>query len=136
MPWDASKPNVGFSDAKPWLPIPAEHVAHAASIQERDADSPLKFAQHLLRWRKQYPQLLQGDIVFFDAPEPVLAFRRELAGHRTMFAAFNLGSESVRFEWPDASSAESLNGHGLPGIAQGAGVELPPYGAWFGLAAN
>ena len=132
IPWVADAPHGGFSDAKPWLPVPPEHLARAVDVEENDAASPLRFAQNILAWRRTQPQLLRGEIVFFDAPEPVLAFRRDLDGHPAILAAFNLGTEAVTFDWPAAATATDLAGHGLAGSAQGASITLPAHGGWFG----
>ncbi|MFM2088479.1 MAG: hypothetical protein RLZZ237_3348, partial [Pseudomonadota bacterium] len=89
----------------------------------------------ILAWRRTQPQLLSGEISFFDAPEPVLALRRDLAGHPSVLAAFNLGTEAVTFDWPEAAQAAELSGHGLPGGKQGAQITLPAHGGWFGTQA-
>ena len=125
----------GFTTGKPWLPVAEEHKAVAASVQEGDADSPLNFARRMIAWRRTMPQLTRGDIVFYDAPEPVLAFRRELPGERSVIAIFNLGKEAVRFALPAAKGAEKLNQPGLPGEVVDGEVTLPARGAWFGYAA-
>jgi alpha-glucosidase len=132
MPWTASSPNAGFTSGTPWLPVAAPHLAAAVSIQEQDPDSPLNFARRFIAWRRSKAQLTRGDIAFFDAPEPVLALRRELAGAPGMLAAFNLSNQAVSFAWPDAAGAEDMAGHGLPGSREDARVVLPPYGAWYG----
>ena len=36
MPWDAAKPNLGFSSGTPWLPPGPDHAALAVAAQERD----------------------------------------------------------------------------------------------------
>lgn len=131
IPWDATATNAGFSEGQPWLPVPAEHVPRSVSVQQNDGDSVLNFARHLLHWRKAIPQLTLGDIAFFDAPEPVLALRRDLDGV-SVFAAFNLGDQPQTFNWPQAESAQMLTGYNLPGDKQGAKIVLPAYGAWFG----
>ncbi|MFZ6779690.1 alpha-amylase family glycosyl hydrolase [Undibacterium sp. Ji83W] len=132
MPWQADQLNAGFSTGKPWLPVPAEHAANAVSAQDQDDQSVLNFARHILAWRKKYPQLSRGEISFFDAPEPVLAIRRDLAGSNSLFAAFNLGNEPITFNWPATEGATQLKDAGLPGQFNGGVVELPAYGAWFG----
>jgi alpha-glucosidase len=139
MPWTPDAPHAGFTSGTPWLPVVAPHVAAAVSSQEPDPDSPLNFARHFIAWRRSQPQLTRGDIAFFDAPEPVLALRRDLRPDpggadqaSAMLAAFNLSDQPVDFEWLDAAGAEDLKGHGLPGSRQGARVALPPYGAWYG----
>ena len=135
MPWTGESPNAGFTTGKPWLPVDPAHVAAAAAVQENDPASTLNAARRLIAWRRKQPQLTRGDIVFFDAPEPVLALRRDLAGHPGLLAVFNLGPEAVSFTWPEAKGAIALEGHGLPGSAADGVVTLPPFGAWFGSAA-
>ena len=135
IPWAGDAPHGGFSAAKPWLPVPPEHLARAVDVEEQDAASPLQFARTILAWRRTQPQLLRGEIGFFDAPEPVLALRRDLDGHPAILAAFNLGTEAVTFDWPAAAGAGELAGHGLAGGAQGATITLPANGGWFGKLA-
>jgi alpha-glucosidase len=132
MPWTAEAPNAGFTTGKPWLPVAAPHLASAASRQEADPESALNFARRFIAWRREQPQLTRGDIVFFDAPEPVLALRRDLAGHPPVLAAFNLGDKPVSFEWLETGKADKLAGHGLFGEAKSGLVSLPAFGAWFG----
>ena len=62
----------------------------------------------------------------------MLAFRRDLDGHPAILAAFNLGTEAVTFDWPEAAAAANLDGHGLDGGAQGSSLTLPAHGGWFG----
>jgi alpha-glucosidase len=133
MPWQADAPFAGFSSHKPWLPVAPEHARVAVSQQEQDKDSPLCFAQKIIAWRKQLPQLLRGDITFFDAPEPVLALKRSLPGYPDILAAFNLGAQALSFNLEQAAGAKALEGHGLAGTAQDAMLTLPAHGAWFGL---
>jgi alpha-glucosidase len=79
------------------------------------------------------PQLTRGDITFFDAPEPVLALRRDAEGERSVLAVFNLGRDAVSLTLPQAAGAETIAEPGLPGSAAADGtVTLPAYGAWFG----
>jgi alpha-glucosidase len=132
MPWTHDAPNAGFTTGTPWLPVAAPHIAAAAAVQEQDQDSALNFARRFIAWRREQPQLTRGDIAFFDAPEPVLALRRDLDGAPSVLAAFNLSGQAVAFDWPEAAGAEDMKGHGLPGSRAGARVELPAYGAWYG----
>ena len=135
MPWNAEAPNAGFTSGTPWLPLEAGHIAAAVSVQDTDPASTLNGARRLIAWRRTQAPLTRGDIVFFDAPEPVLALRRDLAGHAGLLAVFNLGPDPVEFFWPQALGATALDGHGLPGSAAGGVVSLPAFGAWFGNAA-
>ncbi|NYE61541.1 alpha-glucosidase [Duganella sp. 1224] len=127
--------NGGFTTGKPWLPVSPDHLAKAASVQEGDQESTLAFTRAFTAWRRKHPQLLRGDIVFFDTQDQVLALRRDLAGERGMLAVFNLSGEAQTVDLPVSVGAEPLSGHGLPGTADGGKVQLPPYGAWFAYAA-
>ena len=133
---DARGANAGFTTGKPWLPVAEPHIPLAAGAQEEDTDSPLNFARRLIAWRRQQPQLTRGEIVFFDAPEPVLALRRDLAGHPGVLAVFNLGPEPVSFNLAQAAGAQPMAGHGFHGSVDGTQVALPAYGAWFGTLAG
>ena len=134
MPWTADAPNAGFTSGTPWLPVAAPHLAAAAALQEADPQSTLHAARRLIAWRRTLPQLTRGDIVFFDAPEPVLALRRDVAGMPGVLAVFNLGAQPVSVDLPAFAGARALDGHGLPGSMEGSTVTLPAYGAWFGTA--
>jgi alpha-glucosidase len=135
MPWTSDAPHAGFTSGKPWLPVAEQHIANAAAGQEGEPESPLNFARRLIAWRRQQPQLTRGEIVFFDAPEPVLALRRDLEGQPGILAMFNLGNAPVSFTLPQAAGAVAMTGHGLPGTVDGTSVSLPAYGAWFGSIA-
>jgi alpha-glucosidase len=132
MPWTDDAPNAGFTTGKPWLPVPAEHLALAESLQDRDPESPLNFARRIIHWRRTLPQLTRGEIAFYDVPEAALALRRDLDGHPSVLAVFNVTDAPVTFDWPAAAGAAPLDGHGLPGTVADGKVTLPPYGAWFG----
>jgi len=137
MPWVADAPHAGFTDGQPWLPVDAAHVNAAVDLQDRDHDSMLNFQRRFIALRRSLPQLTRGEIAFFDAPEPVLALRRDLAGHDSVLAAFNLSGEEVSFDWPATDGVAQMPVEGLAGSAQQGRVTLAPFGAWFGtVAAN
>ena len=132
MPWTADAPHAGFTDGAPWLPVDPRHAAAAVDLQDGDHDSMLNFQRRFIALRRSMPQLTRGEIAFFDAPEPVLALRRDLDGHASVLAAFNLSGEVVSFDWPATGGAAQMQVDGLPGSAQQGRVTLPAYGAWFG----
>jgi len=135
MPWTAQAPNAGFTTGKPWLPVPAEHLALAAEAQDGDPQSMLNFQRQIIHWRRTMPQITRGEIVFFDVPEQALALRRDLPGYSSVLAVFNVTNAALTFEWPEAAGAGKLEGHGLEGEVTGTTVTLPPYGGWFGSVA-
>jgi len=134
MPWSDAEAQAGFTNGKPWLPVPPEHQALAVSRQDADADSILNGFRRFMRWRKTQPALRWGDIEFFDVPEPVLAFIRRLDG-QSMLVVFNLGSAPIDVRLPAFSDTRPLDGHGLrQGTLEGGLLSLPGYGAWFASA--
>ena len=135
MPWTTGAAHAGFTTGTPWLPVPPEHAALAEDGQDKDPQSPLNFARNVIKWRRTLPQLTRGEIVFFDVPEQALALRRDLAGHPSVLAVFNVTNAPLTFDWREAHGAKPLEGHGLPGEVHGTTVTLPPYGAWFGTIA-
>jgi alpha-glucosidase len=99
MPWDAKARNLGFSAGVPWLPLGPTHKALAVSEQEGNADSPLEFARHFLRERKQSAALRLGEIAFVDAGKPVLAFTRSHDSERIL-CVFNMSAGDATFAHP------------------------------------
>jgi alpha-glucosidase len=134
MAWTGDD-NGGFTTGAPWLPVSPQHRARAAAVQEQDPASTLAFTRAFIAWRRTMPQLTRGAIAFYDAPEPVLALRRDLDGQRGVIAVFNLGAEPVSFNLPQVVGAQQLEGYGLPGTVENGVVSLPAFGAWFGYAA-
>ncbi len=130
MPWNAAAPHAGFSEVHPWLPVPPDHVDRAVSVQDAETLSPLNRARGFLAWRKGHDELIKGDMVFHDAPEPVLAFTRSLGETRTL-CVFNLGAAAASFDTGGFGPVSPLGGHGFGGALGGAGVALGPWDAFF-----
>ena len=129
MPWASNRPHGGFSEAKPWLPMPVGHLDLAVDRQEREPGSTLHAVRRFLRWRRSQPELRRGAIRFVDAPDPVLAFERR-QGDRALLLAFNLGPEPVVFA--PAAETTPLEGHGLEGRHQDGGIQLAGYAGYIG----
>jgi alpha-glucosidase len=129
MPWTDEQPCGGFSTVEPWLPMSPGHLGSAVSLQSADPESVLAFYQRFLPWRRQSEALCRGTIHFYQAPEPILALRRE-SGSDRILAVFNLSSTSVGYTLPAA--AIPLAGHGLEASLDGRDLQLPPWGGFFG----
>jgi len=128
MPWrDAD--NGGFSDAKPWLPVPQSHRARNVEAQDADAGSVLNAVRAFLRWRKAQPALVQGTIRFLDAPEQVLAFVREHQGRRVL-VAFNLSASAAEWTPPEPVALLAAPGADAAVLRDGV-LHFPPRGAAF-----
>jgi len=130
MPWDSNE-RAGFSSGQPWLPVPPQHLALSVEAQERDPTSALHGFRRLLKWRREQPLLICGDIEFVAATDSVLAFRR-FDGPSALLAAFNLSIADASVSLPGLRIGRALSGHGLPeGRVEGARLQLPGHGVAF-----
>ncbi|CAN7474730.1 alpha-glucosidase family protein [Aminobacter sp. LjRoot7] len=130
MVWSKDAANGGFSRAKPWLPVPADHLAKAVDTQEGDAASLLEHYRRFLAFRRSHPALAKGEIAFLKAEDDVVAFTRR-EGNEEVVCVFNLGSAPANIDL-GGRGLQPLPGHGLDGNANAGAVRLGGYGAWFG----
>ncbi|MFI8996847.1 glycoside hydrolase family 13 protein [Streptomyces sp. NPDC053542] len=81
IPWSGERAPYGFSPdgaaGEPWLPQPPEWRELSVAAQEGDEDSMLALYRRALRLRRDHPALGDGTLTWLDAPEGVLALRRE-----------------------------------------------------------
>ncbi|MEO0484324.1 MAG: alpha-glucosidase family protein [Pseudomonadota bacterium] len=97
MPWDASAPNAGFSQANStWLPVKEPARARAVSAQDPDPDSVLAMYRKLLMLRSDHAALRTGDQTFIDSDAPILAYTRGDG----MLCVFNLSPKPATFPLP------------------------------------
>ncbi|GGD48566.1 alpha-glucosidase family protein [Lacimicrobium alkaliphilum] len=130
-PWSAEQKNAGFTDAKPWLPVPQSHLSQAVETQHEQNDSVLNCFRHFMRWRKHQAALIRGSIAFLDVPESVLAFVRNTPEQK-LLVCFNLSDQAVRCELNIHSAAVIDTQHGLKtGSLDNGILSLPPYGCLF-----
>src|SRR5690606_23269801 len=115
MPWQQAAAHAGFSTAKPWLPVPADHTRLAVDAQEKTAGSVLNHYRETLAFRRAHAALTDGDMAFLPSNQDLLAFTREKAGERLLFV-FNLTREKAAFMPPKTLK------HGEP-------VPVPGFGA-------
>ncbi|WP_211461507.1 alpha-glucosidase family protein [Collimonas silvisoli] len=131
MPWQADGLHAGFSSGAPWLPIPAAHLPCAADRAEADPQSTLHRYRHFLRWRKQQPALIHGEMELLAPSDQVVAMiRRDEA--QTVLCLFNLSNAAAIYALPAGMSFQALGGHGFHSEIDGGQVTLPPYQAFFG----
>ena len=126
MVWDKSKDQAGFSTAKPWLPVSAEHQALAVDAQEADAASVLAHYRATLAFRKAHPALADGDMEFLATNEDVLAFTRSKGEERLLFV-FNLRRGPQEISVPAGLKVkESIVMPGVSGLQVGSEIHLGP----------
>jgi alpha-glucosidase len=136
MVWESNGAHAGFSSAKPWLPVPQEHVAKAVNRETSDRSSVLAHYRQMIAFRRAHPALRDGSIGFVDAPGDVLAFVRE-DGDEKILCVFNLGSSGASFVVPAGMKLTALDGHGFKAGLDAAGrtVSLGGRDAFFGKIA-
>src|SRR5262245_11300064 len=134
MVWDRNAPNGGFSTAKPWLPVPSEHLAMAVNAEQGDQNSMLEHYRRFLAFRRAHPAFAKGEIEFLAAEGDAVAFVRR-HGNEQIACAFNLGSKPATIELGAGETPAPLEGHGFSGTVGGGTIRLGAYGAWFGRLA-
>jgi alpha-glucosidase len=136
MVWESNGAYAGFSSAKPWLPVPPEHIAKAVNRETSDRSSVLAQYRQMIAFRRAHPALRDGSIEFVDAPGDVLAFVREDGGEKIL-CVFNLGSSGASFAVPARMKLTALDGHGFKAGLDAAGrtVSLGGRDAFFGKIA-
>lgn len=90
IPWSSQGPYAGFSGTRPWLPIPAEHLALAVEKQETDAGSQLAVTRRLIALRNSHPALRFGSLRVIEASAAVLVIER-VSGDEHLLCLFNFG---------------------------------------------
>jgi alpha-glucosidase len=76
MQWDES-PNAGFSQAKPWLPVPSTYKTHNVDAESKDSNSVLEFYKKVLKLRHTSQALLDGGYTpINESDQNVLAYLR------------------------------------------------------------
>ena len=94
MPWEADKPNGGFSEAsETYHEMPKSHLDSAVDRQLVDDTSVLRFTQRLLAWRREHPMLrVAGNDMLTDTPENVIAYERRMPDN-VLICIANFGLE-------------------------------------------
>ena len=77
--------NAGFSENRPWLPVPASANSHNVASELRDPASILNFYKQLLLLRHREPALLEGVYVPLNKNNPsVLSYLRREKGETVL----------------------------------------------------
>ena len=80
MQWDDSA-NAGFSSGNPWLPVTPNYTEINAASQIGQPDSVFECYRKLIRMRKEYPVLTDGDFELLLEEDPtIFAYRRHDSG--------------------------------------------------------
>ena len=126
MVWQQDNANGGFTDGKPWLPVPAEHLASAVSRLRRLPGGLPEHYRRAIALRHAEPALRTGRQLEMVAEGEVIRFFRE-GENRKIFVAINLSDRPASVVAP---------GPGWRGIAGDLGCVIPEkdgrihLGAW------
>ena len=140
IPWTPAVPNGGFcpAEVKPWLPVPAEHLARAVAVQDRRSGSTLQLWRAALALRRSRPALARGTVSDIAATGPILSFVRA-SGTERIHCAFNLANRPATLRLP-SSRLTPLAVARPPGAAEparnGADLALPPLGCCLATEAD
>ena len=102
MVWSQQEQYAGFSDAKPWLPVPSEHLPLAVDAQEEKSDSLLNYYRSAIEFRKNLGALSKGSQSSMKSTGSVVSFTREHDNNK-VFCAFNLGNEASKINLPEGN---------------------------------
>jgi len=129
MVWSGQMKDGGFSEGKPWLPVPASHLAHAVDVEEADPTALLHHYRAFLAFRRKHPAFAKGEIAFATADDRVLAFTRT-HGNEILLAMFNMTEAATTAQLPDGAW-ETLADQGFDAGVDGRSINLPAWGAYF-----
>ena len=129
LPWSGDEAPFGFGpegSTASWLPVPASWRSLTVEAQGADPDSMLELYRAALRIRRSTPALGDGALAWLDAPEGVVAFRREPG----FVCTVNTGSAPISVPAPGelvlASAAREMSG-----IFESSVVLPPDSAAWW-----
>jgi alpha-glucosidase len=138
MQW-SSAPNAGFSNAKPWLPVPPSYQTHNVESETKDPDSVLSLYKKVLALRHTNEALLEGNYMALNEDDPnIMSYVRSYK-NKSVIVALNMSAtpQKTTFDLSDRrfgpgsyAIVPALNIMvSSPGAsAQGGAVTLEPYG--------
>ncbi len=124
MPWEAARPQAGFTSATPWLPLGEDNVRRSVDVQKADPASLLNETRHLLAVRQAHRALRHGALVRCEAQGDLLVIERQ-AGGELLRCLFNLGETRLVLAEQDQAGETVFAVNGAAADA------LPPFGALF-----
>lgn len=114
MVWARDNRNGGFSEGKPWLPVPADHLEKAASVVGADPEGLTAHYRRAIALRHAHPALARGGQHAMTAEGDVIRFTRRHGGE-AVFVAVNLSDAAAAIAGPGAGWRDI--GAGLGGAA-------------------
>jgi alpha-glucosidase len=142
MQWDASNAQAGFStDAKTWLPVPANYKTVNVQTELADPNSLLNWHKKLIAMRRELPALRDGGMVMVDTTNAsVLSYVRTAPGSgHAVVVALNMTAQPQKIALdlsPAGISSKAVktlltNDSSLQGVTT-TSMTLPAFGSWVG----
>src|SRR5258708_16019318 len=118
MQWTGGK-NAGFTEGKPWLPVPPSAKTHNVATEERDPDSILSVYKKVLALRHTEPALIEGDYVSVNNEDPnVYSYLRRYKNQAFLVVLnFSDAKQTPKFDLAPQGFAA---GQAKPALANGA----------------
>jgi alpha-glucosidase len=117
IPWVSEAPYAGFSQVRPWLPIPPEHRPLSVDLQNTDPSSQLALTRRFIALRNRCLALRIGSLKVLEATETLLVIERRHRDDR-LLCMFNFGTEPhsppFRGRWPILESVGGAQAGSLP----------------------
>jgi alpha-glucosidase len=134
MQWDGSD-NAGFSQGKPWLPVPPTYKTHNVADESKDPDSVLAFYKSVLKLRHTDRALLDGTYTAINESDAnVLSYLRVYKDDGVVVALNMTGTPqkvNLELKAKGFAGAKSLVATGKASV-KGSEVSLEPYGVFIG----
>ncbi len=109
--WQSDAPNLGFSEASPWLPADQNHAQYAVDQQQKEGASVLHFTRDMLRWRKTHPALEHGSCRVLAFNASLMVLERHFTspeGSQTLIIALNASNQDATIRLNLPASATSV----------------------------
>jgi len=136
MQWNTGV-NAGFSETKPWLPVPPTYKTHNVASEAANPDSILAFYKKLLALRHTNSALLDGKYVPLNENDPnVLSYLRQYKD-QTVLVALNMSGKAQEVPF-DLAKYGITQGKVTPLLTSGtisgqtSQLVLPPYAVYIG----
>ena len=134
MQWDSSA-NAGFSQAKPWLPVPPTYKTHNVADEAKDPESVLSFYKKVLALRRNNKALLDGNYTAINEDDAnVLSYLRVYKGDGVV-VALNMTNapQKIKLQLDRGGFASAKSLVATPNsTANGNEISLEPFGVFIG----
>ncbi|HQU67432.1 MAG TPA: alpha-amylase family glycosyl hydrolase [Albidovulum sp.] len=126
MVWERDNRNGGFTEGKPWLPVPPEHLPHAVNAVAADPAGLTAHYRRAIALRHDHEALMTGEQDDMRADGGVIRFVRTGGGER-IFVAVNLSDSPAVIDGPGAGWSVIGTELGSAGPGRDGKIQLEPW---------